>query len=84
MHIELQTASVDDKVVWASAPSGQEAWGVVDYTQHPDEPFFAVTYFDGDVSVGVCAIDFHTFEEAKAFASTRPLVDGAYDITCIE
>jgi hypothetical protein len=84
-HKQLAEGKLDpDMLVWHSAPSGEAAWGIVDYSQHPDEPMFGVTYYDGDISVGVCGAGYDTFEEALAFALTKPLVDGGFDLVVVE
>lgn len=82
-HQQLADGSPDDVLVWASAPSGEEAWGIINYGQHVDEPLFGVTYYDGDVSVGVCGAGYDTFDEALQFALTKPLVDSGYELVVV-
>lgn len=83
-HKQLAEGSADDVLVWVSAPSGEEAWAVIDYSQHPEEPMFGVTYYDGDISVGVCGAGYGTFEEAEAFALTKPMVDSGFELVVVE
>ena len=83
-HKQLAEGSADDVLVWHSAPSGEAAWGIVDYSPHPEEPMFGVTYYDGDISVGVCGASFESFDEALAFALTKPLVDSNFDLVVVE